>query len=380
MNRRLPILLALAGLLLLIAGCDSEASESRDDRPEVDPSPVETLVLEPTTFVDRFQVNGVIEPDEAIDVAAEVSGRILEVHVDEGDDVQRGQALFRIDVEADEAGEEVLRTQIAAAERELNRLERLYDEGLATEQQIDNAQTELESAQRNLSQSQVATGRNVVRSPVDGRVATRYADGGEFASAGNPLADIIGDDQVVIEANVPESELRHLQSGDTTDIDIPAIDDTVTGEIQRIALRAAPATRTFGVELLVDNGERHLRSGMRARIHFERQTYDDAIVIPRDAILEGFDQREAMVAAFDGEIGNAETRPLITGPGTANQIVVLDGLQAGDRLLLRGHRGLIGDAKVEIVGESRQDHDGAIRVDPQDDNAPQDDDDQEVQP
>ncbi len=384
MIRTTLVLLLLCIAPALFIGCDSEASEQPADRAEVDPSPVETLVLAPTTFTDRFQVNGVIAPDEAIDVPAEATGRLLEAYVDEGDDVQQGQALFRIDVEADEAGQQVLQTQVEAAERELRRLRQLREEGLATEQQIDNAETELESAQKNLAQSRVATDRHIVRSPVDGRVATRYADRGEFAAAGNPLVDIIADDQVLIEASVPESELNHIQMGDDVPVDIPALNTTVDAQVQRIALRAHPATRTFGVELVVDNEDRHMRSGMRARVHFERHTYEDAIVIPRDAILEGFDQREAMIAPFDGEIGNAEVRPLLTGPGSDERILILEGLDAGDRLILRGHRGLIGDAKVEVIDESHQDHSASATTDLLEDGADHhddsDDSDDEVQP
>lgn len=340
--------------VLVAVGCDSEASQINDDG-EVTPRAVETLVLSTTEFVDTFEVLGTAEPRQTVQVSSEVPGRILNAYVDEGTSVERGQALFRIDTEADEAGQEVLKTQVEAAERELERLEQLREEGLATGRQVDNARTELESARQNLRQSTVTVGKNTVRSPADGAVATRLHDPGEFANAGGPLAEIIDYTTIVVYAQVPEGQIRHVDNDETVlDVDVPALDDTFEGRVDRVALRPTDTSRTYTVEIHVDNDELRIRPGMRTRIHFERQIYEDAVVIPRDSILEGYDRREAMVVPGDESKGHAEIRPIETGPGTRDQVVVTDGLEAGDRLIRRGHRGLLGDAYVEVVEETNQ--------------------------
>ena len=360
MNRRISalfILWLLISFAPLIAGCDSEASQTRDDSADLDPTPVDTMVVSSTDFVDTFEVMGTTEPIDVIDVASDVPGEIKEAYVEEGDLVRQGDPLFRIDTEADEAGQDALETQVTAAERELDRLERLRDEGLATEQQVDNARTELDSARDNLRQSQVTIGRSTLRSPIDGRVATRMADGGEFANTGTPLVEIVDYDTIVIYAQVPESELRYVDVDEDTElnVDIPALDDTWTASVDRVALRPTESTRTYTAELHIDNADLAIRPGMRARTHFQRHHYQDAIVIPRDSILEGYDGREVMVISGDGDVGNAETRSIETGPGSRDDIVVLSGLDVGERLILRGHRGLLGDARVEVIDEIRQD-------------------------
>ncbi len=348
-----PVLLAVVGAMVLL-GCDPSSGKPEDR--EVDPDPVETLVVEPTDFTDTFEVLGTAEPEESVEVASEFPGDVLDVNVEEGDEVNRGDLLFRIDTETDEAGREVLKTQVDAAKRELERLERLNEEGLATQQQVDNARTDLERAERDLRQSDVSIGRHRVRSPVDGRVAMRMVDAGEFASAGVPLIEIVQFDTVVVYAQVPESEIRYVDTDDTTEleVDIPALDETYTGEIRRVALRPSASTRTYTVEVHVDNEDQAIRPGMRARTHFQRDHYDDVLLIPRDSILEGFDGREVMVVDGDEETGRAEVRSITTGPGTRNDVVVFSGLEPGERLVLRGHRGLIADAKVEVVEEHRQ--------------------------
>lgn len=347
---------AIAFIAMTVAfaqGCDSEAAQS-DDEQEISPSPVQTLVLEPTNFTDTFEVIGTAEARHTVFASAEIPGRVLQVYADEGDRVDRGQRLFRIDTEVDRAGLDVLETNVESAERELKRLEALLEEGLATTQQVDNARSELDSARNNLRQSRISVGRSTVRSPLTGHLAARMVDSGEFANAGAPLAEIIDYSTVLVYAQVPESQIRHVEGDTTVDVDIPALDETFQGSVHRISLRSSPNTRTFTAEVHIENEELKIRPGMRARVHFERQVLEDVILIPRDSILEGYSSREAMVVAGDEEVGPAEVRRLTTGPGTRDEVVVLEGLEAGDRLILRGHRGLIGDATVRVVDEERQ--------------------------
>ena len=358
MMRRWTILLISVAIAAMgIAGCDTEAAEPDEgESAEIAPSPVETLVLAPTDFVDTFEVLGTSDPVDAVQISSDVPGKILEARADRGDTVQRGQVLFRIDTETDQAGQEVLQTQVEAAERELARLERLREEGLSTEQQVDNARTELAQAEKNLRQSQISISRSTVRSPLAGHMAIRYADPGEFANAGAPLAEIIDYSTILVSAQVPESQIRHVHvdESSTLPVEFPALGERREATVERVALRPSPATRTYAVELHVDNEDLQIRPGMRARVHFERQRYDEAVLIPRDAILEGYDGREAMVVEGDQAVGRAMTRRLVTGPGTRDRVVVEQGLEVGERLILRGHRGLIGDARVEVIEEVRQ--------------------------
>lgn len=356
MRRVLHLLFAAS--LVGWAGCDSEAAQraGAEEVAEVAPSPVETLVVGSTEYVDTFEVLGTGEPLEAVDVASDVPGQVLEAYVDDGDPVARGEVLFRIDVETEEAGREVLETQVEAAQRELERLKRLREEGLTTQQQVDNARTELAQARKNLRQSEVSIGRNTVRSPIEGHVAARLADAGEFANAGMPLAELIDYSTIVVYARVPESQIRYVDAGDDTELEVefPALESAASGVIARVALRPSSGSRTYTVELHVNNEELRIRPGMRARVHFERHRHEDAVVIPRDSILEGYDGREIMVVPGKKDIARAETRRIETGPGSRDEIVVTDGLAAGERLILRGHRGLIGDARVEVVEQHHQ--------------------------
>lgn len=340
-------------LLPLVQACQSEASTLAQEEPRRG-APVDVLELETTTFVDTFAVLGTAEPLETVQLSAEVPGRILQAYVEEGEAVRRGQPIFRIDVEVDQAGIDVLETQLQAAQRELTRLEALRAEGLATAQQLDRARTEVATVENNLRQRRLGVSRDLIASPIDGVLASRPADPGEYANPGAPLAEVIDYDTIVVHAQVPESELSYVQDRGDVDVFFPALNQTFTGQVHHIALRVSGTSRNFPVEIRLDNADRTIRPGMRARLHFERLRYENTVLLPRDAVLEGFLGREAMVLEDTNQGLRARVRPITLGPETRDRVVVLDGLSKGDRVILRGHRGLVDEARVEIVTSTTQ--------------------------
>ncbi len=341
------LLFSVLFLSLLVVGCQPDDQPVAEERAG---APVDTLTVTSTSFVDRFEVLGTAQPLEAVQLSSDVPGRILRAHLEEGEKVRRGQRVFQIDVEVDAAGLAVLQTQVEAAERELQRIEELRREGLATAQQLDGARTELANARQSLRQRELSVSRNHVTSPIAGYLSVRFADPGEFANAGTPLAEVIDFDTVVVHAQVPESEIRYVRGAEEIDVYFPSLDETRQGRVHRVALRATDVSRTYRVESRVDNEDHHIRPGMRARLHFERQQYDDVVMVPRDSILEGFRGREAMVV----EDGVARVRTVTLGPGSIREVVVFNGLSTGDEVILRGHRGLIDGARVEVIDNERQ--------------------------
>ena len=352
MRRRLAGVVGL-WMVLLVLGCQGGEEVEETGRAG---APVDTLVLKSTTFVDRFEVLGTAQPLESVQLSAEVPGRIRRALVEEGDAVRRGQRVFEIDVEVDTAGLAVLRTQREAAERELARIEELRAEGLATAQQLDRARTELASAEQNLRQRELSVSRNYVTSPISGYLAMRRADAGEFANVGAPLGEVIDYDVVVVHAQVPESEIRYVNREGEVDVEFPALGETRRGRIHRMSLRVSETSRLYGVEIRVDNEEHQILPGMRARIAFERARLEEVVLLPRDGVLEGFRGREAMVV----EDGQARVRSVTLGPGERDRVVVLEGLDAGDEVILRGHRGLIDGARVEVISTVEQGQEGEL--------------------
>lgn len=316
--------------------------------------PVETLVMLPQTFVDRFEVIGTAEPLESVQVSTEIPGRVLAANFKEGEVVRRGQTLYRIDVEVDSARIDVLQSQVSSAKRELARMNNLAREGLATPQQVDQAETAVENAELNLRQARVGLSRNAVSSPIAGHVTRKMVDQGEYAAPGAPLAEVVIYDTIVIRALLPESEVRFVRPGTLLPVEIPALRRTVEGEVRRIDIVAKSPSLTYPVEIHLPNEDLSILPGMSARIQITREVLNDVILVPREAVLEGFHGQEAMVADKAEGGTRASLRRIKLGPGHESMVVVADGLAAGDRLILRGHRGLVAGTRVEIINEEQQ--------------------------
>jgi len=319
--------------------------------------PVEVWTIESRTFEASFEVPGVMTAERDVRVAFETAGRITTIDVSEGDTVERGQRLARVSTDADRSRIELLESQFETAKREYNRVKNLADEGLASEQELDQAESRKENARLSLEQARTNVGNATITAPISGVVAERYADEGEFASPGTPLVDLVDTSKLQLEASVPESRIDDIEPGMEMNVRFPTADYEVTGTVPFLPARVNSRTRTYPVEVQLppdklDNRKRTLRPGTRADITVPYESYSDAIVIPRNAVLLGYDRNEVVVIPDpDAAVPRAEVRTVKLGPGRGNRVVVTDGLDAGESLVVLGHRALTDGAPVDIVNQ-----------------------------
>jgi RND family efflux transporter MFP subunit len=163
------------------------------------------------------------------------------------------------------------------------------------------------------------------------------AEEGEYASPGQPLARIIDISSLIVRVGLPEREITYVAEGMPITVRIEATGEVLQGRLTRIAAEANRSSRTFPLEITIDNASRRLRAGMRASVIISKREIAAALVVPRDAILQGISSPEAYV--YDGS--GVEVRELSLGPGRGGFVVVESGLTAGDAMVVRGHRGLV---------------------------------------
>lgn len=260
-----------------------------------------------------------------------------------------GALMLRVDAKSTSAQLDLIDAQISAASREYNRIKELAGQGLATPQQLDQTKTQLQQAKLSKNQAKIGKAMATVRSPFTGWVASKMSEEGEFAGPGQPIAQLIDYSTIKLEVTVPESDIEYIKQGDVVDVHFTALGKTYEGTIARRGLMVAMPTATFPIEVHVANEDLTLIPGMRARVRVPRDRLEGVMVVPRDAILEGFSQREAMVVGKDGR---AELRVVEMGPGKGNDVVILKGLDVGDRLIVKGHRNVVAGTPLRIVSES----------------------------
>ena len=244
----------------------------------------------------------------------------------------------------------LLKAQVNSARREYNRIKMLAAEGLATPQQLDQAASQLEQANLGLKQARVGQSMSVVRSPFTGKVARKYLDKGEFAAPGQPVVDLIDDSIIKMEVTVPESAIAFVKIGDEVEVNFTAVDRSFTGKVVRRGVMVTQPTQTFPIEINIPNEDRQIIPGMRASVIVPKLTLKDAVVVSRDALLEGVTRREAMVMKeANGDVGKASLRIVEIGEARGNDVVITKGISPGDQLIVLGHRNVVDGTPVRVV-------------------------------
>lgn len=351
MNFRLVRFFAILSTAWLLSGCGRESTaETVVEQPakaRIVSVAVETLA--PLDLAETFTLPATLEAWEDLLLAAEIAGPVRVVERREGDRVLKGEVILRIDPEARKADLDRARAEFDVQRSQFERMTRLRDEQIVSPQEFDDARRNFEVARATLRSAEVALGKSVLISPVDGIIDRLLVDRGEFVSEGTPVAEVVQVDRLQAVVEVPEKDVHFLRVGDQVEV-IPArlvgeSGATRVGELNYLAFKADPTTRTYRAKVAVDNADGTLRPGMILRVRFLRQSFPRALAVPLYALLE----RGGQTLAFVEEQGVARRRVISTGSIIGDRVVVLEGLSAGERLIVRGQH-LLEDGSTVAVG------------------------------
>ncbi len=362
MNRSVLVSAPLLAAVLTVTGCQS--SRAAEESAPVAPAAVDIAVVtvSASPFEEAVELSGTLTPRSRVPVRPRLPGTLERVLVELGDAVRQGQTIATIDrreidaqADAAEAAVAVARASLenaaaglANALTEDERARVLFEKGAIPRQRLDAAETahraaraQRDLAQANLAQSEAALrrAREVQRdatllSPVTGFVVERNYDAG--AIPGDlPIVVVADLRQMKLEAGVSELEAGRLRVGMIARVEVQARPgETFTGEVAAIAPEVNERNRHFRVEVRVPNTDHGLLSGMYATARIIRATADDALLLPREAIVTQEGRRVAM--KVDGE--TISPVPVTEGATDGRQVQILAGLASGDRVLADARR------------------------------------------
>jgi membrane fusion protein, multidrug efflux system len=357
-------ILGLIGALAALPGCGTDGSAEPNQDQADDGARfqrvvnVETRSLSTERFEEVIRVTGTVRANHDVTISAEESGVIRELLVERGTRVRAGEALLRID-------DRMLRSQVREAEaraalaRETwDRRRRLFEEdGVGSELAYLEARYAAEQAEASLATLQERLDRTVVRAPVTGMLDDRMVEVGAMVSAGTPVLRIVQVDPVKVAGGVPERYAGEVAPGSVARVSFDALGiEETDARVEYVAATVNPRNRTFEVELRVPNPGRVIKPEMVANIRIVRRVLDDAVVIPQNAVVRVEDGYVAYVAETD-ESGEAvaRVRPLSLGPSQRNLVVVREGLEAGDRLIVVGQQQVADGDRIRVVAEQGSD-------------------------
>lgn len=301
-------------------------------------------------------------PNQDVRVSALVAGRIVSMAVAEGDHVEQGQELARIDdrpfqdpLRQAEAAVEQAKANLENARLNLTRNETLFQRGVAARKDLEDARTQvsvfeaaLHQAEAALALARLPVARTEVRSPLSGIVVKRFASVGEQVdgTAAQPLFEVANLSVAELFGNVSAVYLGKIRVGQKVEITTDSFPGTkFPGRVVAISPAVDPATNVGLVRIRISNSGGLLRLGMFLSAQLPLQTDANALVVPTQAVYR--DQNgQPQVYRVQGE--DAEVVPVKLGIETPDRIELLSAVKEGDTLILTGGYGLGDHAKVKV--------------------------------
>ena len=305
---------------------------------------VETVSLADLT--DSITLNAEVEPVRHTRISSGSGGKVDSVLVEEGDTVAKGKLLARIASGLAHAQLKQAEAALAAAKSTHARVQKLAAEKLASSATVEQADLGLAQAEAAVEMARVRYSDALVTAPHAGAIAKRFISTGEQAPPGAPVFDLVDISQVKIVGQLAERDAPFIDVGRDAQIIADAWPgETFIGKVSRVGVVAAKHSRTFDLEILVDNSAGRLRPGMLTRLNIARRVLKDIPTVRRDAVVEDLDGR----ALFVEKDGLVNRRHITIGPGDGERVAVTNGLGEGERVVVVGQRSLVNDQQVEVV-------------------------------
>ncbi len=312
------------------------------------PVRVETLELQP--FSHTFMATGELESVSEAFISPEVSGQIVSVNVKEGELVEKGQKLAKLNTVMTEKGIAELNSQISLAKTVHERQSKLWEKNIGSEIEYLQAKNSYESLLRGLETLQAQMALATIESPIDGIVEEVFLKKGELASPGMQLMQIVDINNLIVSVKLSETYLPIINKGDDVIITFPSYPDLVLNEkVWRTGNVINKANRTFIVEVKIDNGNGILKPNMLANMTINDYNSEGAIVLPSIFIRE--DMEGSFIFITEKENGNdiAVKKYIKTGRSSNDKTEIVDGLSAGDIVITDGYSNVSKGAVISIM-------------------------------
>ncbi|MDK1020941.1 MAG: efflux RND transporter periplasmic adaptor subunit [Candidatus Hydrogenedentes bacterium] len=304
---------------------------------EKKPLNVKVQILESRTVEDELVLMGTVEPWEAIILSAKTMGEIEWQGVEEGQFVEAGQELMRIDIAPTLVSLAQAQAQYKLSVRELERFDRMREEGISSPQDRDRALLDFEVAWTNMRASEIKLEDGRVNAKFRGVIDMLYQEEGEYVNTGADLIRLVQLHKVKLVVGLPERDVAHFAKGDPVSVQLDAFPgETLSGTVFLIAATAEQSTHTFATEIALENPRGNLKPGMIAEARFVRQSFPNSIMVPLFSLISTDTGRHT----FIDDNGEARIRPVETGFFRRNLVHITEGLEDGDRLIVVGQRDL----------------------------------------
>ncbi len=329
--------------------------------------PVKVVEIKPGELrvVVNATTTSTVKSETEVTLSAQRTGRVVTLPVREGDVVRAGTLLCRLDLTEESVQTESVLAQSRAtyqeADKNLKRIEGLFEKGMLAQQDLDTARRTYEVARSQFEAAQSDAGvkrdYSVIRAPFSGVVAKKYTEVGELLLPGKQIVTVVNPDRIYVLATIDEVDVGRLKLGQPVAITVDAFPgEKFAGKVGRISPIVSGGkleTRTADVWIYFGKKDPRLKPGMSADIEILITTLDNVLSVPSQCVIERDGKKQVFIAEGKslkpGATALARLRPVETGETNWSFTEITKGLTAGEYVITTPEaEGLKNGVKVKM--------------------------------
>lgn len=329
MGKKSSIFCVLSVLLFLACGSrENNGAGARTRGPII----ADGFLVQPRPVSESVEVPGTLLPEEATELRAEVSGRVVRLDMAEGEVVPKGKLLVKLFDGDLRAQLRKLEVQLQIAQKSEERLAELLKISGISQQDYDLAQLNVENLKADIEATQIAIAKTEIRAPYTGRLGLRYISLGSYLSPNDIVTNIRQVDRLKLEFAIPEKYAKSIAPGGKVNFRVDGGQASHQATVIATENSVDVTTRTLMVRALVAEGHRELVPGIFAKVNLQLGQSDEALMIPTQAVIPQARGKQVIVYTRDSVLFTE----VETGIRDSAYVQITNGLQAGDTVIING--------------------------------------------
>jgi membrane fusion protein (multidrug efflux system) len=290
---------------------------------------------------------GSLRSDESVILRPEMAGRIVAILFQEGQRIQKGAQLIKLDPAVNQAEAQQSRANLDLAKAKYARSIELQQRGFISAQARDEAENNLKVAEAALALSEAKLAKTEIRAPFSGIIGLRLVSLGDYVKEGQDLVNLEAIDPLKVDFRIPEIFLKDVKVGQPLQVELDAlVGRTFQGQVYAVNPLVDAAGRSFVIRALVRNPDTALRPGMFARVRLITRDVQNALVVPEQALVpQGSEQYVFRIA--DGKAARVKVD---VGQRRDGRAEIVNGLAAGDVIVTAGQVKIRDGIAVRVAG------------------------------
>ncbi len=343
----------LMGLLMLLTACSKPAATSgapvMTGKPAGRVTTVAADTVKLSNFVDETEALGTAKANEAVDITAKATNRVITIRFREGQFVKHGDVLIEFDGAEARANLASAEASLRDTQSQYQRSRELFQSKALSESDLIQLEARMLTSKAAVDAAQARVNDTVIRAPFGGRMGLRAVSVGSLVTPGQVISTLDDISVIKLDFTVPESYLATVREGQQVQAKSSAyLDQVFRGRVASIATRVDPVSRSVMVRALIDNQTQQLKPGMFMSVHLTR-SHGDALLIPEQALMPESDRQYVYVVSKD----IANKTAVTIGRRKPGLVEVRQGLKVGDVVVVEGGEKLSDGATVKVTGTAQ---------------------------